>query len=210
MFAVVVSTILLCSVNAFSVTRATIRRASPVMMTVKTTLETVSASLHGAAEQVKKLQSISGSSDVVSAVKELTNEIAQVKKDVQSIKDNNLLCLQELKKQTAVAERQAKHSKDLLRATIRRENAEVLPNTYNTKQGVGGMLRFPPSTKSENAPPYSCCPGGIEGLSLENLKVLAKYYGVSVDKTTLNSGFNQESALMKLYRDALYNDLNVN
>ena len=206
MFAVVVSTILLCSVNAFSVTRATIRRASPVMMTVKTTLETVSASLHGAAEQVKKLQSISGSSDVVSAVKELTNEIAQVKKDVQSIKDNNLLCLQELKKQTAVAERQAKHSKDLLRATIRSENGYLLSN--QVKQGVGGVLRFPPSTISEDDPPYSCCPDGIEGLSTENFEVLAKYYGVSIDETTPTRG-NQESELKKRYRDALYNDLNV-
>jgi cob(I)alamin adenosyltransferase len=103
-----------------SVITAVSRKSST--MSVHTTLETVSASLHVAAEQVKKLQSISGPSDIVSAVKELTaplqsiaKEIAQVKKDLESIKDNNLLCLQELKKQTAaaekhvaVAERQAK------------------------------------------------------------------------------------------------------
>ena len=180
-------------------------------MSVQTTLEAVSASLHGAAEQVKKLQSISGPSDIVSAVKELTTplqsiakEIAQVKKDVESIKDNNLLCLQELKKQTAVAERQAKLSKDLLRATIRSENGQVLvPN--QGKQGVRGVLRFPPSTKSEDDPPYSFCASGILGLSIEHLKALAKYYGVSIDEAT-----RDESVLMKRYRDALYNDLNVN
>ena len=183
-------------------------------MSVHTTLETVSASLLDAAEQVKKLQSISGPSDIVSAVKELTaplqsiaKEVAQVKKDVLSIKDNNLLCLQELKKQTAVAERQAKLSKDLLRATIRSENGYLLSN--QVKQGVGGVLRFPPSTISEDDPPYSCCPDGIEGLSTENFEVLAKYYGVSVDETTPTRG-NQESELKKRYRDALYNDLNVN
>jgi len=187
-------------------------------MSVQTTLEAVSASLHGAAEQVKKLQSISGPSDIVSAVKELTTplqsiakEIAQVKKDVESIKDNNLLCLQELKKQTAVAEkhaavaeRQAKLSNDLLRATIRSENGQVLvPN--QGKQGVRGVLRFPPSTKSEDDPPYSFCASGILGLSIEHLKALAKYYGVSIDEAT-----RDESVLMKRYRDALNNDLNVN
>ena len=190
-------------------------------MSAHTTLETVSASLHVAAEQVKKLQSVSGSSDIVSAVKELTaplqsidKDVAQVKKDLESVKDNNLLCLQELKKQTAaaekhvaVAERQAKLSKDLLRATLRSENGYLLSN--QVKQGVGGVLRFPPSTKSEDDPPYSCWPGGIEGLSLENFEVLAKYYGVSVDETTPTWG-SQESALKKRYRDALYNDLNVN
>jgi len=183
-------------------------------MSVQTTLETVSASLHVAAEQVKKLQSISDPSDIVSAVKELTaplqsiaKEIAQVKKDLESIKDNNLLCLQELKKQTAVAEkhvavaeRQAKLSKDLLRATIQSENAQ---------RGFRGMLRFPPSTKSEDDAPYTCGPSGVDGLSVENLKVLAKYYGVSVDEKTPTRG-NQESELKKRYRDALYNDLNVN
>lgn len=192
-------------------------------MSVHTTLETVSASLHVAAEQVKKLQSISGPSDIVSAVKELTaplqsiaKEIAQVKKDLESIKDNNLLCLQELKKQTAaaekhvaVAERQAKLSKDLLRATIQSENGQVLPNTY-TKRGVSGMLRIPPSTISEDEN-FS---NGIEGLSTENLKVLAKYYGVSVDETIPKNIYNQytvnpESELKKRHRDALYNDLNV-
>jgi hypothetical protein len=196
-------------------------------MSVHTTLETVSASLHAAAEQVKKLQSISGPSDIISAVKELTaplqsiaKEIAQVKKDVESIKDNNLLCLQELKKQTAaaekhaaVAERQAKLSKNLLRATIQSENGQFAFNT-NVKRGVSGMLRFPPSTINEDDPPYECCPAGVEGLSLENLKVLAKYYGASVDETTPKNvynhyNFNPESELKKRYRDALYNDLNV-
>jgi hypothetical protein len=76
------------------------------------------------------------------------------------------------------------------------------------------MLRIPPSTISEDDPPYENFSNGIEGLSTENLKVLAKYYGVSVDETIPKNIYNQytvnpESELKKRHRDALYNDLNV-
>lgn len=183
-------------------------------MSVQATLQTVSASLFCAAEQVKQLQSISGPSDIVAAVKELTGplhsivkEVANVKKEVESLKECNLLCLEELQKQTAIAKKQAQFSKAILRGNIQQENAK---HVHQIPQGLKGFLRFPPSTKSEDDPPYTHAINGLEALSLENFRVLAKYYGVSADETS--QGYNSkpnEQELKQRYRVALYADLNV-
>ena len=99
----------------------------------------------------------------------------------------------------------------ILRGNIQAENG-IPPDARfpNTGRGVKSMLRFSPSLNDNGDPPYNYCASGLEGLSVENFRALAKYYGVTV-KEPQGTDYNpvQDSQLKPLYRTALWFDLGV-